>query len=169
MFRAGIIEFGANHVSSVPCTIRDVSGTGAGLEVNSALWSNRFTLVWSDGLRKPCQVAWRKGKRIGVAFTDGPASPDEQAELMTEEEQSHKKQIGVRLRNAREARGYSQAELAEVIHTSPEFFSLAEKGETRIHLYQLMHIADLLRVAADWLIAGTGPTPRGVKQATAAS
>jgi DNA-binding XRE family transcriptional regulator len=170
MFRTGIIEFGNTGMTSVPCTIRNVSGTGAGLELNSTLWSNQFTLVWSDGLRKSCRVAWRKGRRMGVAFTDGPANPDEQAILMTEGEQAHQKQIGVRLRNAREARGYSHAQLANVIGISCEFVSLAETGETRMHLYQLMRIADLLRISPDWLIIGKGPTPRGVsKQESAAS
>lgn len=169
MFRTGIIEFGNSGVATVPCTIRNVSAIGAGLEVNSTLWSNEFTLVWSDGLRKPCRVAWRKGKRMGVAFTDGPASADEQAILMTEEEEAHQKQIGVRLRNAREARGYSQAELANFIGTSCEFVALAETAETAIHLYQLMRIADLLRVSSDWLITGKGPTPKGVSREESAA
>ena len=162
--RTGIIEFGTstNNVISVPCTIRNVSGTGAGLELNSSRWfPKQFTLIWSDGLQKTCRVAWRKGRLIGVAFADGPASPDEQAVMMTEEEQArHRKQIGARVRNAREARGYTEVQLADLIGVSSEFVSLAENGETNIPLYQLMHIADLLLVSLDRLIAG--PTPDGV-------
>ena len=38
-----------------------------------------------------------------------------------------------------------------------EFLSLAEKGEADIPLYQLMHIADLLLVSLDRLVAGPAP------------
>ncbi len=63
--RTGIVEFdnGTGSIVSVPCTIRDVSGrTGARLQLNSSLWvAEQFTLVFSSGLRKDCQVAWRRG------------------------------------------------------------------------------------------------------------
>src|SRR5215469_10204406 len=76
--RIGIIEFdsGKSNIISVPCTIRDVSSTGARLELNSSAWfPNQFTLIWGDGLRKACRVARRRSRLIGVAFADGPASP----------------------------------------------------------------------------------------------
>ncbi len=73
----------------MPCTIRDVSGTGARLQLNSSLWvAEQFSLIFSNGLRKDCRVAWRKGRLIGGAFADGYASPDEQAVMMTADEQS---------------------------------------------------------------------------------
>lgn len=157
-----MVEFGNLKTTSVPCTILDVSSTGAGLEIVSALRPpDRFTLIWSDGLRKSCQVAWRRGKRLGVAFTDGPASTDEQAQLMTEEERAYKKEIGARLRQARQAFGYSQAEFAAKIDTAVGTISDAEEGETPIPLYRLMHIAQLLQVTPDWLITGKGRAPRG--------
>lgn len=84
--RTGIVEFdnGTGSTVSVPCTIRDVSGTGARLQLNSSLWvAEAFTLVFASGLRKACRVAWRKERLIGSAFADGYASVDEQAAMMT--------------------------------------------------------------------------------------
>ncbi|SPP95748.1 protein of unknown function [Bradyrhizobium vignae] len=84
--RTGIVEFdnGSGSTVSVPCTIRDVSGTGARLELNSSLWvAEQFMLIFSSGLRKDCRVAWRKARLIGSAFADGYASADEQAVMMT--------------------------------------------------------------------------------------
>ena len=78
--------------------------------------------------------------------------------MMTEDEQSrHRQEIGARVRHARERRGYTEVQLAELIGAAPAFVSLAEKGEADIPLYQLMHIADLLLVSLDRLVAG--PTP----------
>ena len=156
--RTGIVEFnsGKSNVVSIPCAIRDVSSTGARLELNSSLQlPKRFTLIFSDGLRKTCQVAWRKGRVTGCAFADGPACPDEQAMMFTEVEQArHRQQIGARIRKAREARAYSEAKLEELIGASSGFIALAEKGETEIPLYQLMRIADLLMLNLDRLVAG---------------
>jgi DNA-binding XRE family transcriptional regulator len=159
--RTGIIEFdnGAGKVVSVPCTIRDVSASGARLHLNSSLWfPEQITLVFNNGLRKDCRVAWRKGRLIGSAFVDGCASPEEQAAMMTEDEQSrHRQEIGARVRGARERRGYTEAQLAEQIGVTSEFVSLAENGEAEIPLYKLMHIADLLLVSLDRLVAGPPP------------
>lgn len=167
--RTGIVEFdnGTGSIISVPCTIRDVSGTGARLQLNSSLWvAEQFTLIFSNGLRKDCRVAWRKGRLIGSAFTDGYASPDEQAAMMTADEQSrHRLGIGARVRSARETRGYTEAQLADRIGVTPAFMSLAEKGEAEIPLYQLMHIADLLMVSLDGLVAGPAPSAEEVDAA----
>jgi hypothetical protein len=67
VFKAGTIEFCG---SVIDCTIRNVSNTGAALDVESPVGiPERFTLVLpSDGLHFPCRVVWRKGRRIGVAF-----------------------------------------------------------------------------------------------------
>jgi len=165
--RTGIVEFdnGTGSIISVPCTIRDVSGTGARLQLNSSLWvAEQFTLVFQSGLRKDCRVAWRKGRLIGGAFTDGCASADEQAVMMTADEQSrHRLGIGARVKTARETRGYTEAQLAERIGVTPAFLALAENGEADIPLYQLMHIADLLMVSLDGLVAG--PVPEDVDAA----
>ncbi|WP_439363194.1 helix-turn-helix domain-containing protein [Bradyrhizobium sp. DASA03005] len=156
--RTGIVEFdnGSGSTVTVPCTIRDVSGTGARLELNASLWvAEQFTLIFRSGLRKGCRVAWRKGRLIGSAFADGYASADEQAVMMTTDEQArHRRGIGARVKATREARGYTTAQLAEHLSVTPAFVASAEQGEADIPLYQLMHIADLLMVGLDRLVAG---------------
>ncbi|MCJ9707245.1 transcriptional regulator, partial [Bradyrhizobium sp. SHOUNA76] len=96
--RTGIVEFdnGSGSIVSVPCTIRDVSGTGARLALNSSAWvAEEFTLIFTSGLRKGCRVAWRKERLIGSAFVDGYASVDEQSAMMTADEQArHRLGIG---------------------------------------------------------------------------
>jgi ribosome-binding protein aMBF1 (putative translation factor) len=152
-----MVEFdnGTGSIVRVPCTIRDVSGTGVRLSLNSSAWvPEQFTLVFNSGLRKASRLARHKGRLIGAAFADGYASPEEQAAMMTAEEQSrHRQQIGERVKTAREKRGYTEAQLADLIGVSTGFVSLAEKGEVDIPLYQLMHVADLLLVSLDRLVA----------------
>ena len=65
--KAGTIEFGGGGID---CTVRNMSETGAQLEVVTPLFiPDRFTLfVPSDNFKKPCHIVWRKEKRIGVAF-----------------------------------------------------------------------------------------------------
>lgn len=67
VLKSGTIEFSG---SALPCTVRNLSETGAAIEINSPLWfPERFTLVIdSEQLRKPCQIAWRKERRVGVIF-----------------------------------------------------------------------------------------------------
>ncbi|MCJ9704090.1 helix-turn-helix domain-containing protein, partial [Bradyrhizobium sp. SHOUNA76] len=71
--------------------------------------------------------------------------------------------IGARVKAARESRGYTQGQLAERLSVTPAFVASAEQGEADIPLYQLMHIADLLMVGLDGLVAG--PVPEGVDAA----
>ncbi|MGZ5870531.1 MAG: PilZ domain-containing protein [Bradyrhizobium sp.] len=61
------IEHGGDKIA---CTIRDLSITGAAVEVSDATGvPEKFTLVVSeDGLKLPCHVVWRREFRIGVAF-----------------------------------------------------------------------------------------------------
>ena len=64
----GLIRFGD---LSVCCVLRNLSETGAALDIGSeSLIPNRFTLIV---VRKKkiysCSVIWRKGKRIGVSFS----------------------------------------------------------------------------------------------------
>lgn len=159
--RTGIVEFdnGSGSIISVPCTIRDVSATGARLQLNSSAWvPEQFAVIFTGGLRKTCRLAWRRDRLIGSAFADGYASPDEQAAMMTADEQSrHRLGIGARVKAARQMRGYTEAQLAERIGVTPAFVTLAEQGEADIPLYQLMHIADLLMVSLDGLVAGPAP------------
>lgn len=159
--RTGIVEFdnGTGVTISVPCTIRDVSGTGARLQLNSSAWvPEQLSVIFSSGLRKACRLAWRKERLIGCAFVDGYASPEEQAVMMTADEQSrHRLGIGARVKAARESRGYTVAQLAERIDVTAAFMSSAEQGEADIPLFKLMHIADLLMVSLDGLVMGPAP------------
>jgi PilZ domain len=67
ILKAGSIECGGEVIDR---TVRNLSETGAALEVVSPLFiPDRFTLiVQTEQLKRPCQIVWRKAKRIGVAF-----------------------------------------------------------------------------------------------------
>jgi hypothetical protein len=64
---SGAIEFAG---STMNCLVRNISISGAALEVNNPLdIPDRFNLVFkADGTRIPCHVIWRQGELIGVAF-----------------------------------------------------------------------------------------------------
>jgi hypothetical protein len=70
-FAAGRIEFG--HVGGIGCMIRNLSSTGALLEIGApADLPNKFALVVLSNLKqRSCEVVWRQRSRFGVAFT-GP-------------------------------------------------------------------------------------------------
>jgi hypothetical protein len=65
--KAAQIEYGSHKIA---CTVRDLSATGAALEVfDPAIIPAKFTLVVpEDGLKLPCRVVRRTDFRIGVAF-----------------------------------------------------------------------------------------------------
>jgi hypothetical protein len=67
VLKAGTIEFGGG---AIDCTVRNVSATGAALDVTSPIGiPDRFVLVLAaDRLTHPCHVVWRKERRIGVTF-----------------------------------------------------------------------------------------------------
>jgi hypothetical protein len=67
VLKAGTIEFGGG---AIDCTVRNLSASGAALEVVSPLGiPARFDLVIiAEQLHRPCRVVWRKEKRIGVSF-----------------------------------------------------------------------------------------------------
>jgi hypothetical protein len=67
MLKAGTISFGGG---AIDCTVRNLSETGAALDVISPVGiPERFTLlVEADRRHVPCRVVWRKEKRIGVHF-----------------------------------------------------------------------------------------------------
>jgi hypothetical protein len=71
VLKAGSIEFGGGEFE---CTIRNVSETGAALEVMTPLYiPDRFTLVvQSEQSKRACRVIWRKQKRIGITFDQMP-------------------------------------------------------------------------------------------------
>jgi hypothetical protein len=68
VLKSALIEFNGGVID---CAVRNVSETGAALEVASLLGiPETFNLVISgDHSSRPCKVAWRKHKRIGVTFT----------------------------------------------------------------------------------------------------
>ena len=64
--KAGTIAFGG---AGIDCTVRNISATGAALDVASPVGiPDEFTLVIEGLLRRACHVAWRKSGRIGVKF-----------------------------------------------------------------------------------------------------
>lgn len=67
VLKTGTIEFGGG---AIDCTIRNLSANGAALEVASPLGiPDQFDLVIvAEHVHRPCRVAWRKEKRIGVSF-----------------------------------------------------------------------------------------------------
>ncbi|MEW6640201.1 MAG: PilZ domain-containing protein [Pseudomonadota bacterium] len=70
VLKAGTISF--NGDAGISCTVRNLSATGAALEVASPLGiPNQFTLVF-DGDRhaRACHIVWRKERRIGIAFDE---------------------------------------------------------------------------------------------------
>ena len=64
---AGTIEFDGDEID---CVVRDLSTTGAALEVSSPTGiPAKFTLVIpGDALHLPSAVVWRSQYRIGVHF-----------------------------------------------------------------------------------------------------
>ena len=67
VLKAGTISFGGAGIS---CTIRNLSETGAALDVTSPVGiPNEFVLiVEADSSARQCRIVWRKERRIGVAF-----------------------------------------------------------------------------------------------------
>ena len=66
--KAAQIDYGGDRTT---CTIRDLSVTGAALELSdlSATIPEAFTLVVPDDkLKLPCRVVWRRGYKMGVTF-----------------------------------------------------------------------------------------------------
>ncbi|HEX2632296.1 MAG TPA: PilZ domain-containing protein [Bradyrhizobium sp.] len=67
VLKTGSIEFAD---SVIECTVRNLSATGAAIEVVTPLFiPDRFTLfIQSEQLRQTCRIVWRAGRRMGVAF-----------------------------------------------------------------------------------------------------
>jgi hypothetical protein len=67
-FKGGSILFGT--AAAIDCVIRNMSETGAALEVESAVGiPDDFTLLIRPEITKrKCRVVWRSAKRIGVCF-----------------------------------------------------------------------------------------------------
>ncbi|MDH6265149.1 hypothetical protein M2360_000530 [Rhizobium sp. SG_E_25_P2] len=69
--KAGRIVF-HHGGSTIDCTIRNLSATGAKIALEQALLApDVFDLQFQDGTMRPCTVRWRKLTEIGVSFDDG--------------------------------------------------------------------------------------------------
>ena len=75
VLKAGSIIFDG---SAVRCTVRNLSATGAALDVETPLFiPDHFKLsVEGEHLGQPCRVIWRKERHIGVAFDNGSEQPE---------------------------------------------------------------------------------------------
>ncbi len=58
-----------NGFSTIQCTVRNLSDTGARLQVASILGiPDGFQLAMDDGRKFDCAIAWRKETELGVSF-----------------------------------------------------------------------------------------------------
>ena len=69
IFKGGKIVFDWGR-SSIDCTIRDLSASGAALTVENTIGiPAEFTLIiMRDNVAKACRVVWKEEKRVGVTF-----------------------------------------------------------------------------------------------------
>lgn len=68
VLKAGTVVFGGG--GGITCTVRNLSDTGAALDVTSPVGiSDSCVLVLdTETIQRPCRVVWRKEKRIGIVF-----------------------------------------------------------------------------------------------------
>ncbi len=71
--KSGMIFYNLRSFT-LPCTVRDISETGARLRVDGTLVApDTFELnIELDGLWADCEVVWRRGNEIGVHFASPP-------------------------------------------------------------------------------------------------
>ena len=69
VLKAGTIEFSGTKID---CLVRNISATGASIEVKSPLWfPNTFVLsIATDDITRGRHIIWRKERRLGVVFND---------------------------------------------------------------------------------------------------
>jgi PilZ domain-containing protein len=73
VLKSGIIAFNDRY-SALPCTVRNLSTTGAHLRAEGTInVPNTFELLIElDGFEVNCEVLWRKDKETGVRFLSAP-------------------------------------------------------------------------------------------------
>src|SRR5438093_9009134 len=73
VLKGGIIAFNDRH-STLKCTVRDLSASGARLRVEGSVTApDRFVLIIElDGIEADCEVVRRKAAELGVKFTSPP-------------------------------------------------------------------------------------------------
>ena len=68
--KRAIAEYGGDKY---PCTVRDISSTGAAVDFSDPVrvlpFAKAFNLIIpDDGLKLACRIVWRRDYRIGVTF-----------------------------------------------------------------------------------------------------
>jgi len=73
VLKGGIVAFN-DHYSSLPCTVRDISDTGARLRIEGSMNApDRFDLIIEiDGFEASCEVVSRKASELAVRFVSPP-------------------------------------------------------------------------------------------------
>ncbi|RTM14577.1 MAG: PilZ domain-containing protein [Bradyrhizobiaceae bacterium] len=67
VLKAATISFGGGAIS---CTVRNLSVSGASLDVASPIGIPDAIVLEVEGVRRQCRVIWRTERRIGVRFGD---------------------------------------------------------------------------------------------------
>ena len=70
-----------------------------------------------------------------------------------------KENMGLRIRAAREAKGWTRERLAEEIGVSVNSMACVELGKNGMRLENLSRICELLDLNADYVLFGTPPAP----------
>ncbi len=73
VLKGGKVAFNERHCS-IPCTIRNISATGALLKSeHSVNIPDTFDLIIEiDGIEASCEVVWRRGNELGIKFLGAP-------------------------------------------------------------------------------------------------
>lgn len=73
VLKGALAAYSSRHCS-IPCTVRDISATGARIRSEGTLnIPDTFELIVEiDGTEADCEVVWRKGNEIGVRFVGAP-------------------------------------------------------------------------------------------------
>lgn len=67
------------------------------------------------------------------------------------------KEVGARIRQAREAKKLSQLHLAEILNVSPSYLSNIETGKQNMSIMVLYNLCNALEVTADWILRNNSP------------
>jgi hypothetical protein len=67
VLKTGYIVF-SDNVPKLECTVRNVSETGASLQVSTTIGIPTNFGVIIDGVRRNCRSVWRTDTKIGIAF-----------------------------------------------------------------------------------------------------
>lgn len=66
------------------------------------------------------------------------------------------REIGLRIKQAREAAGFTQERLAELIDVSPQYISGVERGVVGLSVPILTHLSRILLISCDYILLGEG-------------